>query len=293
MINRHITRFGFPLTKSGALYCPSDEEGLIQMDVDLNRTKLQAKGLYITPEIESKIKKDVKHRAVEYHNKVNQLGVPEKFKKLFQITRKAQTEQYVRQMAISEYELFLLIHNCSQIRFTHRSKFKQYVPSHLKLSDNDRDDMKAGNPKKLTTKVHSGLLERKYVHVHLFEYGSEWHCFYFSHHDIEPTNKNHWKYGSHLHYISHLSSELKKRWIWSKFNRRSADIPDSLHIKFEPFIFPDPSKGGSYLNNEGKLPLWMDIFNPDFAQGCGSEPLPVAHVATRGLMFVHVSLRPH
>ncbi len=243
MRNRHITRFGSPLARSGALYCPSDQEGLIQMDVDLKLAQLQSKGVLITPEIESKIKSDVQRRKVEYNNKVNQVGVPDKFKNLFQITRKAKAEQYARQIVISEYDLFLLIHNCSQIRFAHRSKFKQYVPEHLRVSDTDRDEMKTGNPKKMMKRVSSGLLERKYIHVHLFEFSSDWHCFYFTHQDIEPTSANHWKHGCHLHYISHLWPGLKKKWIWSKFSKRSTDILGSLHIRFEPFEFPDPFEG--------------------------------------------------
>ncbi len=263
------------------------------MDVDLKLAELHAKGMPITPEIESKIKSDVQQRKIEYNNKVNQVGVPGIFKNLFQISKKAKAEQYVRQIVISEYDLFLLIHNCGQIRFTHRSKFKQYTPEHLKVSDTDRVEMKAGKPKTFLTKIHSGLLERRYLHVHLFEYSSEWHCFYFSHQDIEPAETNHWKKGgSHVHYISHLWPELKKRWIWSKFNKRYTDISGSLHIKFEPFEFPDSFKSkGSYLKDNSKLPPWAVIFDPSLAAGCGVIPLPAAHVATRGLWFAKVSLR--
>jgi len=261
------------------------------MDVDMKLEQLQAKGVLITPEIKSQVKTDVKRREAEYHDKVNQAGVPDKLKELFLITRKAQAEQYARQTVISEYELFLLIHNCSQIRFTHRSKFKQYIPEHLKVLDTDRDEMKTGNPKKMMKKVSSGLLERKYIHVHLFEFSGDWHCFYFTHQDIEPTSANHWKYGCHLHYISHLWPRLRKRWIWSKFNKRSTDISGSLHIKFEPFEFPNPDEAvESDLNDESTLPPWAVIFNPNLAYGCGSVPLPVAHMATRGLWVTKVSI---
>ena len=262
------------------------------MDVDLKLAGLHAKGMHITPEIESKIKSDVQQKKLEYNNKVDQVGIPDIFKSLFLTTKKAQAEQYARQIVITEYDLFLLIHNCSQISFTHRSKFKQYVPEHLVVSDADRDEMKAGNPKKTMTKVHSSLLERRYIHVHLFEYSSEWHCFYFSYKDIEPANTNHWKYGSHLHYISYLWPGLKKRWIWSKFNKRFTDISGSLHIRFEPFEFPNHLRESSPKSG-GKLPPWAVIFDPNTVYGCGSIPLPAAHVATRGLWFAQVSLRPH
>jgi hypothetical protein len=290
MRNRHVTRFGSLWAPSGALYFATDQEGLVQMDVDMELEQLRANGRFITPDIKSQVKSDVQRRKAEYHDRVSQIGVPDKLKALFLITTKAKAEQYVKELVLSEYDLFLLIHNCSQIRFTHRSKFKQYVPEHLRVSDNDRDEMKTGNPKKMVKKVRSGLLERKYIHVHLFEFSSDWHCFYFTHQDIEPTSANHWKHGCHLHYISHLWPGLNKRWIWSKFNKRSTDISGSLHIKFEPFEFPNHAIESS-VNNVSELPPWADIFNPNLANGCGSVPLPVAHMATRGLWVTKVSLR--
>ena len=291
MRNRHITRFGSPLSRAGALYFVSDQQGLIQMDIDMKLAQLHAKGVFITPDIKSQVKSDVQWKSAEYHDKVNQVGIPDKFKDLFLIKRKKDAEHHSRDIVLSEYDLFLLIHNCSQIHFTHRSKFKQYIPEHLIVADTDRDEMKAGNPKKALTKMSSGLLERRYIHVHLFEYGSDWHCFYFSHQDIDPADTNHWKYGCHLHYISHLWPRLKKRWIWNKFNKRSTEMSGSLHIRFEPFEFPNPDEAKEkYLNSGSKLPPWGGIFDPNLAYGCGSVPLPVAHMATRGLWITKVSI---
>jgi len=45
MRSRHITRFGSPLAPSGALYYVSDQDGLVQMEVDLELVKLEAKGI--------------------------------------------------------------------------------------------------------------------------------------------------------------------------------------------------------------------------------------------------------
>ena len=192
---------------------------------------------------------------------------------------------------LSEYDLFLLIHNCTQIQLTHRSKFKIYVPGHLRVLYTDKDKMKTGNPKTFLKKVSSGLLERRYIHVHLFEYGSDWHCLYFSHDDIDPEDSNNWTYGCHLHYVSHLWPNLKKGQIWKRFNKRSTEISGNLHIRFAPFEFPNPDEGAkSYLNNGRRLPPWATIFDPDLASGCGSAPVPVAQMATRGLWVAKVSI---
>ena len=291
MRNRHITRFGSPLTRSGALYFASDREGLVQLDVDVKLAQLHANGVVITPDVKSQVKDSVRRRKTEYHSKVDQVGIPDKLTRLFQITRKAQAERYSRGLVLSEYDLFLSIHNCSQIRFTHRSRFRQYIPDHLVVSDTDRDEMKTGNPKRALTKVRSGLLERRYIHVHLFEYGQHWHCFYFSHQDIDPADTNHWKYGCHLHYVSHLWPNLSKRWVWNQFSKRSTEIPGNLHIRFEPFEFPHPNETvESRLDNESKLPPWAVIFDPNLAYGCGSVSLPVAQMATRGLWVAEVSI---
>ncbi len=263
------------------------------MDVDMQLEQLRARGRLITPDVKAKVKSTVERRRAEYHDKVDQIGVPDTLKRLFSITKKAEVEQYCRSIVPSEYDLFLLIHNCSQIHLAHRSKFKQYVPDHLTVSRVDRDEMKAGNPKRFLTKTHSILLERRYIHAHLFERGANWHCLYFSHQDIEPTSSNHWKYGCHLHYISHLWPKLRKRWIWHKFNKRFTEISGSLHIRFEPFEFSSPGKARQIdPNDRSTIPPWAVNFDPNLAYGCGSAPLPAAHVATRGLWVMKVSLPP-
>ena len=80
MRNRHITRFGSPLARSGALYGVFDEEGLIQMAVDMKLVQLHARGIFITPEMKSLAKSDVKQSRAEYHDEVKHAGVPDKLK---------------------------------------------------------------------------------------------------------------------------------------------------------------------------------------------------------------------
>ncbi len=288
--NKHITRFGSVFAPSGAAYGASDREGLIQMDIDLELAQLQFKGIAITAGRKSEVNDSVRQKAREHRDKVNQVGIPDKIQGLLQLTKKAEAENYSRELVLSEYELFLLIHNCNQINFTHRSKFKQYIPEHLRLTAADRAEMGTGNPKTFLKKTSASLSERRYIHVHLFEYSSDWHCFYFSHDDIEPGENNHWKYGCHLHYVSHLWPNYKKQQIWKAFNKRSTEISGNFHIKFEPFEFSNPDEiAESGQSHESKLPGTV-IFDPDYAQGDCSKPLPVAHVATRGIWFSKISI---
>ncbi len=289
--NKHITRFGSVLAPSGALYGVSDREGLMQMEIDLQLAQLQVRGIAIDGAVKFQVNESVRQRAREHRDKVGQVGIPDKIRNLIQATKKGEAEKYSRELVLSEYELFLFIHNCTQISFTHRSKFKQYIPEHLTVTETDRADMKTGTPKTFLKKISSSLLERRFIHVHLFEYSSNWHCFYFSHDDINPEDTNHWKYGCHLHYVSHLWPNFKKGQIWKAFNKRSTEISGNLHIRFEPFEFPTPDETvDDRLNKESERPPWADIFDPGLVSGSGSSPLPVAHVATRGIWFSKISI---
>ena len=182
----------------------------------------------------------------EYDKAVDAEGVPEKLKTLFEIKKKSEAVRYCRQLELSEHELFLLVHNSSEIGFAHRSKFGEFVPQHLKVSDLDIANLKNNAPRQFLKKIDGILLERRRVHVHLFEGADEWHCFYYSYQDMESDSKTHWKYGSHLHYVSHLWPNLKKEEVWASFDKRFTDISGDIHIKLIPFPIANDSYGSEY-----------------------------------------------
>jgi hypothetical protein len=78
--------------------------------------------------------------------------------------------------------------------------------------------------------------------------------------------------------------------VWSKFNKRSTDVSGSLHIKFEPFEFPNHALESS-VGKASEMPPWAIIFDPSLACGCGSVPLPVPHMTTRGLWVTQAKFR--
>jgi hypothetical protein len=284
MKSRHATRFGWPLSPSGALYAISDEHGLVKMEVDIRLIQRIGKSNVVTEDTLVEIKREVLHERTQYHRLVNQFGIPEKLKTLFGIKKKSEVEKYCRDIVVSEYELFLLIHNCSQLPMSHRSKFREYMPEHLKVSTDDRLQMKDGISNKFIRKLHAGLSQRKYIHVHLFEFSTIWHCFFFSHNDTDPTPTNHWKQGGcHVHYVSYLWPELNKRWIWNQFNKRSIEFSGSVHLRFEPFDFSKADEMVEVYRREGKTIPWAFPFDPALANGMDTIPLPVPHLATRGI----------
>ncbi len=122
--------------------------------------------------------------------------------------------------------------------FTHKIKTRDFVPQHLQISKDDIAQMKGGKPKAFLKKTSGMLGERKRIMVHLFEGRDQWHCFYFSWSDLADGDAAHWKYGAHIHYVSYLWSNLQNTRILESFDKRSADIPGSMHIRFKS---SDPS----------------------------------------------------
>jgi len=229
----HFSRLGSPTSPNGALYVIHDQEGIVLANADLIKAAMQLKGITITPEVEQQIFLYCREKQAEIDRVTNSEGIPDKLNTLLEFTKKSKVVAYCKRIQLSEHEMFLLMHNCSQIGFTYKSKFTEFVPQGRKVLDSDISDMKQGNPRQFLKKVHGTIEERKRNHVHLLEKGKEWHCFYFSYRDMDYGKKGHWKHGSHLHYVSHLWPNLRKRQVWESFDQRNVDIQGSIHIRLE------------------------------------------------------------
>ncbi len=287
MRNKHLSRFGSFTDPGGALYHIFDEEGLGQMVLDMELGYLELKGVVIVPEVVDLVTTSIHREQSAYHDEVAALGVPDSLKLLFQIDKKSQVKKHCRTLQISEYDLFVLIHNCCQIDFKHLSKFPEYVPDHLEITEDDRENMKTGKPKTFTKKVHSTMLERRHISVHFFERGLEWHCFYFSYDDIKSNEGNHWEYGSHLHYVSHLWPEYSKDQVLTQFDKRSTDISGNFHIRFEPFHYPHPDEVIRESKKRGRQRPVIFKFS---SVADHSAPFPPACLLTRGFITTKISI---
>lgn len=291
MRNKHVTRFGNPNTRGGALYYVNDLEGLCQMVVDLELFRLHKYGVAISSLHKSQINQNVRFERDIYNSKVAQQGVPEKLSTLFRITKKSEAKKFCKNLSFSEFELFLLIQNCYQIGFTHMSKFPEYVPDHLNITDDDRASLRNGKPMPISKKMGPLLIERRHINVHLFHRESVWHSFYFSFEDIESKEDNHWKHGCHLHYVSYLWPNYTRKQVWRSFDTRTTKISGNLHIRFAPYEYPELNEPKDYA-----APLLVEspgafAFDPSLTSDCGSFPIPAAHIATRGCWITNVSTR--
>ncbi|MCJ7516214.1 MAG: hypothetical protein MUO89_09695 [Dehalococcoidia bacterium] len=220
------------MSKQGAIFLAKDIEGGIQASTHIMKITLEANGIVVTPQIEQKISLYFKMRQEEYDKKVFAQGVPEKLQTLLNYTKKSKLLAYCRRITITEEELFLLVHNCSQIGYTHQSKFLEYVPENRRLTESDRTVLIKNEPKKFFGKIRALFKERKNYMVHLFESDKIWHLFYYTYHEME-ADKNKWKHGPHLHFVNYLWPEYTKRKVWESFDKREHNI-NGVHIRLKP-----------------------------------------------------------
>lgn len=199
---------------------------------------LQANGIEVTPQIEQEILLYFKAQQEEYDRELSSKGIPEKLQTLLGHTKKSKLVAYSKRITISEQELVLLVHNCSQIEYTHRSKFLEYVPENRRLTESDRTLIRQSEPKKFIGKIRAIFEERKNYMVHLFESEKIWHCIYYTYHEMEADN-NQFKYGPHLHFVNYLWPEYTKRKVWESFDKREHNIK-GVHIRLKPLPPPPP-----------------------------------------------------
>ena len=135
MTFKSMTRLGSQLSPQGAIYiAQGKKEGVLELWADIYRSALHLNGVQITPAVEKVILRFVQRKQDELDRQVDTEGIPSKLIPLFEIKKKSKVMGYCKKLELSEEELFLLIHNCSQIGFKHRSKFTEFVPPHLKVS---------------------------------------------------------------------------------------------------------------------------------------------------------------
>ncbi len=229
---------------------------------------------------------DIRRGQQTFQANVSASGIPEMLANLLAATKKSESEKVAKNLTIQENDLFRLINNCTQLGFTCLSRFPEFVPEHLNITEDDRKNITTGTLRKVSSKLSSLFVFRKNVHVHLFERASEWHYFYFSYNDIESDAENHWKHGPHIHYISHLWPNIDADRVWSAFNKRRTRISGSLHIRFIPFDFSD----SDILSDHQHDAAFQTLFPADPLILDEKYPTPPAQIATRGAWIANISI---
>jgi hypothetical protein len=165
-------------------------------------------------------------------------GIHGGLRALLAARRKKDAEKAVNGLVFTAGDLARLIYNCGELGLTHRTRFKRHVSPNDLLSASDSAAMHADSAPhaavKAWAKVARQFRDGKRVKVHLFESPDAWHCFYYSQDDADESEGNHWEYGRHLHYLSHLwTGRLTREDVWNAFDQRHTSLP-SVHIRFSP-----------------------------------------------------------
>ena len=164
--------------------------------------------------------------------------VPEKIKALFAIKKKRELIKYIRVLKITGGDFNELIQGCNGIGYIHVPQFHEYIPSHLSIdTDELRKCVDTEHPKemrKIRRRISALFDERRIVAAHVFmNEQRQWHLFYFSHVDTDKSKENHWRHGTHVHFVNYLWPRLDIDKIWEEFSKsRWKEIPDSEHIRF-------------------------------------------------------------
>ncbi|MFZ4776557.1 MAG: hypothetical protein ACOYM3_14390 [Terrimicrobiaceae bacterium] len=163
--------------------------------------------------------------------------------KMFAIEKKSELEKYCSDLTITQEELVQLILWSPLIGYVHSRRHEEHQPVEARLTERDMAALRTVDPairaQRLPTivnKVRNMFDVRKRVSAHLFVGRSRWHLFYFSFRDVDDDPNNHWKHGSHVHFVNdlwlHYRPELLDDLL---FSERKVSISDSFHIRFKPF----------------------------------------------------------
>lgn len=171
-----------------------------------------------------------------------QWEVPEYLGEMLEIEKKSELDKYCRKIVIPQEDLVKLIHCSWKIGYIHKIKYNDFVPSHLKPTDKERKALSAskvgetleGDGKKYFSKISQIFEQRRYLVAHIFYNKEKWHLFYFDQRDMEEMKGNHWKEGSHIHFVNYLWPQYSINELWKIFDEASAKVSSKLHLRYIP-----------------------------------------------------------
>jgi hypothetical protein len=167
----------------------------------------------------------------------------EAFLKLFTFDKKRELEKHCRDLVIhsGDFVDFILACELGSVPFLHQIHYRDHVPEHLHLNDQDTAALAANavgplqpGAQKAVRKLGQMFKDRKYLVGHIFYVPdlTEWHFFQFDQRDLEDERGNHWKKGAHVHFLNWLWPNYDAKTLWESFTSGKAKINDSLHVRY-------------------------------------------------------------
>ena len=164
-------------------------------------------------------------------------------KKLFSFEKKKDLERYCRDLTISSDEFVALVLACNSTGqpFLHEISCRDKIPPHLVPTDPEIEALTStpagtflsGDAAKAASKMSQSFVERRYLVGHMFftpDY-AQWHFFCFDQRDLE-TSDNHWKFGSHVHFVNWLWPGQNPKSILSDFVTEEERAGGAIHLRF-------------------------------------------------------------
>lgn len=162
---------------------------------------------------------------------------------IFQCDNKNDLKKHCKSLTIYMDDFVDLIDLCESVNIglKHRIYQRDIIPPELVLEKNGIENVvnkssseENNRAKKLSKNEFQFFRVRRYLVAHVFYLppGTKyWHFFYFDQRDI-VENKNHWQYGSHIHFINYLWPEYTAKGIWQQFMTDKPKIKSALHIRW-------------------------------------------------------------
>jgi len=163
---------------------------------------------------------------------------------IFNCKSKSELERHARNIVIYKQDFVALIlagqHN-DLSPYVYTNHFDRMIPPHLMpnkkereaISNNDVGEYKTREAQKFANKVFQLPIEQRTVAAHLFYTPNHkyWNLFYFDDKDKSKYN-NHWKHGTHIHFVSDLWPNLSLASIWQKVHSGKFSFPNKLHLRY-------------------------------------------------------------
>jgi hypothetical protein len=167
--------------------------------------------------------------------------------KLFTFDKKRELEKYCRELVIHgpDFAAFILACESRTLPFSHKIHYRDHVPEHLNLTDENLAALTANgvgplqpDAQKTVRKISQIFRDRRYLVGHIFYVptSAEWHFFQFDQRDIRQEGPNHWKEGAHIHFLNWLWPNYDPQVLWSNFVSGRAKMNDSLHVRYSDEI---------------------------------------------------------
>jgi len=164
---------------------------------------------------------------------------------LFEVETKKELKKAASSLIITFNDIETLISLSNQKRYEfpykHACKLFEEVPQDLILTEKNIAALRNNGAGKLNRNAKKTInklfqmpkqIKRSTAHIFFNPTLQYWHMFYFDIRDRSTIN-NHWKNGSHLHYVSWLWPNLNPQETWLSFCKNGKkNIGNDLHIKF-------------------------------------------------------------